>query len=95
MFNTRGTKVENKLLQLGFLFLIFACEKTIEILHCLIRLTLLLCGFFCGFVYHYARVSQANWCNMTFTADNLFPSHTCIGVTLVRPPSGFEPRSRA
>ncbi len=24
---------------------------------------------------HYVPVSQANWCNMTFTAGNLFPSH--------------------
>ncbi len=29
--------------------------------------------------YYYAQVSQANWCNMTFTAGNLFPSHSCIG----------------
>ncbi len=28
---------------------------------------------------HYAPVSQANRCNMTFTAGNLFPSYTCIG----------------
>ncbi len=28
------------------------------------------------FKNHYAPVSQANWCN---TADNLFPSHSCIG----------------
>ncbi len=28
---------------------------------------------------HYVPVSQANWCNMTFTAGNLFPSHSCIG----------------
>ncbi len=28
---------------------------------------------------HYAPVSQANWCNMTFTASNLFPSHSCFG----------------
>ncbi len=28
---------------------------------------------------HYAAVSQANWCNMIFTAGNLFPSHSCIG----------------
>ncbi len=25
--------------------------------------------------------SQANWCNMTFTAGNLVLSHSCIGVT--------------
>ncbi len=30
---------------------------------------------------HYAPASQANWCNMTFTAGNLFSSHSCIGVT--------------
>ncbi len=30
---------------------------------------------------HYAPVSQANWCNMTFTAGSLFPSHSCIGWT--------------
>ncbi len=28
---------------------------------------------------HCAPVSQVNWCNMTFTAGNLFPSHSCIG----------------
>ncbi len=28
---------------------------------------------------HYAPVSQANWCNMTFTAANLFPVHSCFG----------------
>ncbi len=27
------------------------------------------------------KVSQANLCNMTFTAGNLFPSYSCIGVT--------------
>ncbi len=33
-------------------------------------------GFFGGFFYkNYTPVSQANWCNMTFTAGNLFPSH--------------------
>ncbi len=26
----------------------------------------------------------ANWCNMTFTAGNLFHSHSCIGVTRVK-----------
>ncbi len=30
------------------------------------------------FLNHYAPVRQANWCNMTFTAGNLFPSHSCI-----------------
>ncbi len=28
---------------------------------------------------------------MTFTAGNLFPSHSCIGVTRVNPPPRFEP----
>ncbi len=28
---------------------------------------------------HYAPVSQANWCNMTFAVGNLFPSHSWIG----------------
>ncbi len=32
---------------------------------------------------------------MTFTAGNLFPSHSCIGVTWVKPPPVFEPGSRA
>ncbi len=41
---------------------------------------------------HYAPVSHSNWCNMTFTAGNLFPSHSCIGVTRVKPPLGFESR---
>ncbi len=36
-----------------------------------------MCFFFK--INHYALVSQANWCNMTFTADNLFPSHSCTG----------------
>ncbi len=40
--------------------------------------------FFLNFFFkHYHDyvpvVSQANWCNMTFTAGNLFPSHSCIG----------------
>ncbi len=34
---------------------------------------------FNSFFNHYAPVSQANWSNMTFTAGNLFPSHSCIG----------------
>ncbi len=38
---------------------------------------------------------QANWSNMTFTAGNLFPSHSCIGVTRVMPPLGFKPGSPA
>ncbi len=42
----------------------------------------------------YAR-QLSQWCNMTFTADNLLPSHSCIGVTWVKPPQGFEPRSPA
>ncbi len=40
---------------------------------------------------HNAPVSQANRCNMTFTAGNLFTSHSCIGVTRVKPPLGFVP----
>ncbi len=31
------------------------------------------------FLNHHAPVSQANWCNMTFIAGNLYPSHSCIG----------------
>ncbi len=45
------------------------------------------------FFNHYSPVRQANWCNMTFTAGNLFPSHSCIRVTQVKPALGFEPRS--
>ncbi len=30
---------------------------------------------------HKAPVSQANWCNMTFTAGNFFLSQSCTGVT--------------
>ncbi len=40
---------------------------------------------FC-FFKHYMPVSQANWCNMTFKAGNLFPSHSCIDVARVKPP---------
>ncbi len=42
------------------------------------------------------QLSQANWCNNnTFTAGNLFPSHSCTstGVTRVKPLPGFEPMS--
>ncbi len=39
---------------------------------------------------HYAPVSQANWCNMTFTAGNLFPSHSLHWGTQVKPPPGFK-----
>ncbi len=42
---------------------------------------------------HYAPVSQTNWCNMTFTGGNLFPSHTCIGWPELSPQPGFELRS--
>ncbi len=44
---------------------------------------------------HYALVSQANWCNMTFTLGNLFPSHSFIGWPELSPPppTGFEPMS--
>ncbi len=34
---------------------------------------------FFSFFNHYAPIGQANWCNMTFTAGNLFPSHSSIG----------------
>ncbi len=44
---------------------------------------------FIYFLNHYAPVSQAN-CNMNFTAVNLFPSHSCIGVTQVKPPPVFQ-----
>ncbi len=40
-------------------------------------------------------VSQANWSYMIFTAGNLFPSHSCIDVTRVKPPLGFKPMSLA
>ncbi len=49
------------------------------------------------FLNHYVPVSQANWCNMTFNAGNLFSSHSCTGVhvTHVKPQPGFKPRSPA
>ncbi len=31
--------------------------------------------FFVG--NHYVPINQANWCNMTFADDNLFPCHGC------------------
>ncbi len=31
------------------------------------------------YLNHYSLVSQANWCNMTFTVGNLFICHSCIG----------------
>ncbi len=37
------------------------------------------------FKNHYALVSQARWCNMTFISGNLFPSRSCIGVIQVKP----------
>ncbi len=39
------------------------------------------CFCFCFFVFlnHYALVNQANWCNITFTFGNLFPSHSYFG----------------
>ncbi len=46
-------------------------------------------------LFFVAPVSQANWCNMTFTAGSLFPPHSCIGGTRVKPPLGFKPRSPA
>ncbi len=47
------------------------------------------------FLNHYAPVSQANWCNMNFTAGILFPCHTCIGWPESSPLQGFEPGSPA
>ncbi len=47
------------------------------------------------FLNPYAPVSKANWHNMTFTAGNLFPSLSYIGVTRVNLPLGFELRSPA
>ncbi len=35
--------------------------------------------FFCVKKNHYAPVSQANCCNMTFTAGNLFPLIHALG----------------
>ncbi len=34
---------------------------------------------------------QANWCNMTFIASSLFPSHTCIGWTESSPHHDLNP----
>ncbi len=34
-------------------------------------------------------------CNVTFTAGNIFHSHSCIGMTWVKPPLGYEPVSPA
>ncbi len=46
----------------------------------IIDIKLFVCFFLVYFFRknHYAPVSQANWCNMTFTAGNLFPCHSCI-----------------
>ncbi len=44
------------------------------------------------FLNHYAPVSQTNWCNMTFTAGNLFPLIHALGDPSQSPP-GFEPGS--
>ncbi len=46
---------------------------------------------FCFFVLnlnHYAPVSQANWCNMNFTAGNLFPLIHALG-DLSQTPTGI------
>ncbi len=43
----------------------------------------------------YAPVSQANWCNITFTAGNLFPSHSSYDLSRVKPPPLFVPGSPA
>ncbi len=40
-------------------------------------------------------VCFVNCCNMTFTAGNLFPSHSCIGGTQIKPLPEFEPGSLA
>ncbi len=40
-------------------------------------------------INHFATVSQANLCNMTFTAGSLFPSHSCIEIR-VNPSLVFE-----
>ncbi len=47
--------------------------------------------FFLFFINHYAPDSQANWRNMSFITGNLIPSHSCIGVTRVKPQLGFKP----
>ncbi len=44
-------------------------------------------GYFHGDLVNVFLI-QANWCYMTFTVGNLFPSHSCIGVTGVKPPPG-------
>ncbi len=41
------------------------------------------------------RQCQANMCNMTFTAGNLFPSHPGTGETQVKSQPGFEHGSPA
>ncbi len=82
----------------------YNCFYPVSNLHlkapCMVNIHLLTVEIVCGmpdiiiskslFLNHYAPVNQAKWCNMTFTAGNLFPSHSCIGVTQVKPPLGFE-----
>ncbi len=48
--------------------------------------------FILKIIMHQSR--QVNWCNKTFTAGNLFPSHSCIGVIWVKPPLAFKPGTR-
>ncbi len=43
------------------------------------------------FLNHYAPVTQANWCNITFTVGNLFPYHSCIGWPESSPPQDSNP----
>ncbi len=42
-------------------------------------------------IIKYQSINLLNWCNMTFTADNLFPSHSCIGWQS-QAPTGIRPR---
>ncbi len=50
-------------------------------------------GYLTNYVFkNHVPVSQANWCNMTFTAGYLFPSHWC---DLSQAPLGFKLGSRA
>ncbi len=48
--------------------------------------------FFFFFLNHYALVSQANRCNMTFTAGNLLPSHSCVRWPKSSPHQDLKPR---
>ncbi len=47
------------------------------------------CVFF--FIYHYTPVSQASWCNMTFTAGNLLSTfYACFFQTALISPGNEE-----